>query len=130
MAQFLIPSGSKRISQLTSVSGISGSTAIPIVMGGDTVQVSHTDFLDSTVFNKQNTFTHPNTFYGNQTITGSLNVTGSLEVNNDVKIQNGYVILSQVSQSLEFEDDAAAELGNVPLGGLYRSGSFIKIRIS
>jgi hypothetical protein len=71
-----------------------------------------------------------NTFYGNQTITGSLNVTGSLEVNNDVKIQNSYVILTNVSQSLEFEDDAAAELGNVPLGGLYRSGSFIKIRIS
>ncbi len=63
-------------------------------------------------------------------ITGSLNVTGSLEVNNDVKIQNGYVILTNVSQSLEFVDDAAAEIGNVPLGGLYRSGSFIKIRIS
>ena len=70
-----------------------------------------------------------NTFYGNQTITGSLNVTGSLEVNNDVKIQNGYVILTNVSQSLEFVDDTAAAAGGVPLGGLYRSGNFILIRI-
>jgi hypothetical protein len=53
-----------------------------------------------------------NTFYGNQTI------------------QNGYVILSQVSQSLNFSDDAAAAIGGVPLGGLYRNGNFIAIRIS
>ena len=53
-----------------------------------------------------------NTFYGNQTIS------------------NGYVILSQVSQSLNFSDDAAAAIGGVPLGGLYRNGNFIAIRIS
>jgi hypothetical protein len=74
--------------------------------------------------------TGSNTFVGNQTIAGSLNVTGSLIIDNDVKIENGFSILTSVSQSLEFEDDAAAEIGNVPLGGLYRSGSFIKIRIS
>ncbi len=74
--------------------------------------------------------TGSNEFVGNQIITGSVDISGSLDINNDVKIENGYVILTQVSQSLEFEDDVAAELGNVPLGGLYRSGSFIKIRIS
>ena len=57
-------------------------------------------------------------------------MTGSFNIDNDVKIENGFTILTSVSQSLEFEDDAAAEIGNVPLGGLYRSGSFIKIRIS
>ena len=56
--------------------------------------------------------TGSNTFYGNQTV------------------QNGYVILSQVSQSLNFSDDAAAAIGGVPLGGLYRNGNFIAIRIS
>jgi hypothetical protein len=56
--------------------------------------------------------TGSNTFYGNQTIS------------------NGYVILSQVSQSLNFSDDAAAAIGGVPLGGLYRNGNFIAIRIS
>jgi hypothetical protein len=70
-----------------------------------------------------------NSLSGSYQITGSLNVTGSLEVNNDVKIQNGYVILTNVSQSLEFVDDTAAAAGGVPLGGLYRSGNFILIRI-
>jgi len=70
-----------------------------------------------------------NSLSGSYQITGSLNVTGSLNIDNDVKIENGFSILTSVSQSLEFADDTAAAAGGVPLGGLYRSGSFIKIRI-
>ena len=55
-------------------------------------------------------------------ITGSLDVTGSL-------ISRNTTILTQVSESLNFIDDAAAAAGGVPLGGLYRNGSFIQIRI-
>ena len=65
-----------------------------------------------------------NTFYGTQTISGSLLASGSSHT-----IQNGYVILQQVSQSLNFVDDTAAAAGGVPLGGLYRNGNFIVIRI-
>ena len=43
---------------------------------------------------------------------------------------NGFVILSQVSASLNFADDTAAAAGGVPLGGLYRSGNFILIRLT
>ena len=43
---------------------------------------------------------------------------------------NGFVVLSQVSESLNFEDDTAAAAGGVPLGGLYRSGNFIVIRLT
>ena len=57
-------------------------------------------------------------------ISGSLNVSGSSHT-----IQSGYVILQQVSQSLNFVDDTAAAAGGVPLGGLYRNGNFIVIRI-
>ena len=45
-------------------------------------------------------------------------------------ITNSYVVLTQVSQSLNFVDDTAAAAGGVPLGGLYRNGNFILIRIS
>jgi hypothetical protein len=38
-------------------------------------------------------------------------------------------VLTQVSQSLNYADDAAAAAGGVPLGGLYRNGNFIAIRI-
>jgi hypothetical protein len=45
-------------------------------------------------------------------------------------VTNGYVVLTQVSQSLNFTDDTTAAAGGVPLGGLYRNGNFIAIRIS
>jgi len=45
-------------------------------------------------------------------------------------ITSGYVVLTQVSQSLNFVDDAAAAAGGVPLGGLYRNGNFIMIRLT
>jgi hypothetical protein len=42
---------------------------------------------------------------------------------------SGYVVLTQVSQSLNFVDDTSAASGGVPLGGLYRNGNIIQIRI-
>jgi len=44
-------------------------------------------------------------------------------------ITNSYVVLTQVSSSLNYADDIAAAAGGVPLGGLYRNGNFILIRI-
>jgi hypothetical protein len=52
MAEYLAASGSRKVTELTSVSGVSGSTSMPIVMGGNTVRISHTDFVNSTVFNR------------------------------------------------------------------------------
>jgi hypothetical protein len=70
---------------------------------------------------------------GSLTLTGSLNITGSLNFfsgsEQPVQIQNGVLILSQVSASLNFANDAAAAAGGVPLGGLYRNGNAISIRI-
>ena len=43
---------------------------------------------------------------------------------------NGLVVLTNVSSSLNFTDDAAAATGGVPLGGLYRNGNFVMIRMS
>lgn len=45
-------------------------------------------------------------------------------------ITNGYVVLTQVSRSLNFADDTAAAAAGVPLGGLYRNGNFILIRLT
>lgn len=42
----------------------------------------------------------------------------------------GYIILSQVSASFDFADDAAAATGGVPLGGLYHTSGSIKIRLA
>jgi hypothetical protein len=45
-------------------------------------------------------------------------------------ITNSFIVLSNVSSSLNFVDDTAAAAGGVPLGGLYRNGNFILIRLS
>lgn len=59
-----------------------------------------------------------NTFSGETTFTNKITHT------------NGFIVLSEVSQSLNFVDDTAAAAGGVPLGGLYRNGNFIAIRIT
>ena len=48
----------------------------------------------------------------------------------DYSESTGAVILSQVSSSLNFVDDTAAATGGIPLGGLYRNGNFIVIRLT
>jgi hypothetical protein len=62
------------------------------------------------------------------TITGS-GVSGSLNVNNTLYVSSSYTILPQVSSSLNFANDTAAAAGGVPLGGLYRNGNVIQIRL-
>jgi hypothetical protein len=62
-------------------------------------------------------------------VSGSMLVTGSLAMSGSFT-QNGFTILTRVSQSLNYSDDPAAAAGGVPLGGLYRNGNFILIRVS
>ena len=62
-------------------------------------------------------------FSGNTKFDNNVNVSGSL-------INNSFVVLSQVSGSLNFTNDSDAATGGVPLGGLYRNGSFIMIRMT
>lgn len=69
---------------------------------------------------------------GSLYVSNSLSVSGELSINNagstSVTVENGYVVLTQVSESLNFASDGAAASGGVPLGGLYHSNGFIKIR--
>lgn len=64
--------------------------------------------------------------------TGSLNATldvsGSVAVTGSI-FATSLAVLSQVSSSLNFANDSAAASGGVPKGGLYRSGSFVLIRL-
>ena len=61
---------------------------------------------------------------------GSYATTGSNTFTTTQTISSSSIVLSQVSSSLNFDNDASAAIGGVPLGGLYRSGSFVLIRLS
>ena len=69
-------------------------------------------------------------YNGAAVISGSLLVSQSTAAGTAVTIENGHTILAQVSESLEFDNDTLAAAGGVPLGGLYRSGNFIAIRLT
>jgi hypothetical protein len=62
-------------------------------------------------------------------VSGSALISGSVVMSGSFT-QNGFTILTRVSQSLNYADDPAAAAGGVPLGGLYRNGNFILIRLS
>lgn len=67
-------------------------------------------------------------FFGTYNFRTGINVTGSLLVTGSANI-NGFMTYPQVSASLNFADDTAAAAGGVPLGGLYRNGNAIQIRL-
>ena len=67
---YQVATGSKKISNLASISGISGSAVIPVVMSntvgstypitnGTTHQISYEDFRESVIENNANVFTQP-----------------------------------------------------------------------
>ena len=69
-------------------------------------------------------------YNGAAVISGSLLVSQSTAAGTAVTVENGHTILAQVSESLNYNNDTEAAAGGVPLGGLYRSGNFIAIRLT
>ena len=65
---------------------------------------------------------------GSGNINNGLNVTGSHNISGSISTTNT-IVLPKVSSSYNFINDAAAAAGGIPLGGLYRSGSFVLIRL-
>jgi hypothetical protein len=86
-----------------------------------------------------------NTFVeGSLNVSGSTTMTGSLILSSSAAIElqvigntemtgsllvSSFTTLASVSSSLNFADDTAAAAGGVPLGGLYRNGNFVMIRL-
>jgi len=81
------------------------------------------------------TFLTPLVAKSGSIITGSFNVSGSSTFNGNQTISGSLLVssfttLASVSSSLNFADDTAAAAGGVPLGGLYRNGNFVMIRLT
>jgi hypothetical protein len=65
----------------------------------------------------------------NTTANQTLQVNATTTITNSQTLQS-FTILSNVSASLNFTDDTTAAAGGVPLGGLYRNGNFVMIRLT
>jgi len=113
-----------------------------IVRGTLQAEQIHTTFTSSSVVFQSGSTKFGNTIDDTHLFTGSIFISGAAyirgetdfinqnEGGNAINVRNGFVILSQVSSSLNYANDNAAALHGVPLGGLYRNGNFIQIRIS
>lgn len=116
---------------------ITGSLVIKGTLQAEQV---HTTFTSSSVIYQSGSTNFGNTPDDLHRFTGSVQILGNTYLRGETDfvnpggnaaiVRNGFVILSQVSQSLNYANDNAAALNGVPLGGLYRNGNFIQIRIS
>jgi hypothetical protein len=118
---------------------ITGSLIVKGVLQAEQI---HTTFTSSSVIFQSGSTTFGNTIDDTHIFTGSISLSGSAQLRGQVdfvnqsiggtavNVRNGFTILSHVSQSLNYANDNAAALNGVPLGGLYRNGNFIQIRIS
>jgi hypothetical protein len=124
---------------------ISANTEITgslIIKGTLQAEQIHTSFTSSSVVFQSGSTKFGNTVDDTHQFTGSILLSGSAQIRGQVdfvnqsidgtaiNIRNGFAVLSHVSQSLNYANDNAAALNGVPLGGLYRNGNFIQIRIS
>ena len=107
----------KKITELPLINTISGSTAIPIVIGGTTDQVSIENL--SKFATAYSATTASNHFIGNQTITGDVNVSGKITAEEyHTTITSASVIYQ--SGSTKFGDDSGDThtfLGTLTLNG-------------
>jgi hypothetical protein len=124
---------------------ISANTEITgslVVKGTLQAEQIHTTFTSSSVVFQSGSTKFGNTIDDTHHFTGSILLSGSAQLRGQVdfvnqnidgtaiNVRNGFVVLSHVSSSLNYANDNAAALNGVPLGGLYRNGNFIQIRIS
>jgi len=118
---------------------ITGSLVIKGTLQAEQI---HTTFTSSSVVFQSGSTRFGNTIDDTHLFTGSLFISGAAYIRgeadfinqtpggNAINISNGFVVLGHVSSSLNYANDNAAAANGVPLGGLYRNGNFIQIRIS
>jgi len=106
----------KKISQLSELLSPNADDVFAMVNGGVTKKIQHSNYA-ANVRNLNQSLKS-----SELTVSGSLFITGSVSM-------NAIIDLAHVSASLDFPGDAEAAAGGVPLGGVYRSGNLLAIRI-
>jgi len=134
--QYDYTSGKLKINANTEITGSL------VVKGTLQAEQIHTTFTSSSVIyqsgstkwgdsvNDTHTITGRMLHSGSSALVGRLDIANFSPLGTAVDVRDGFVVLAQVSSSLNYANDNAAALNGVPLGGLYRNGNFIQIRIS
>tara|TARA_B100000085_G_C18479885_1_gene486789 strand:+ start:362 stop:928 length:567 start_codon:yes stop_codon:yes gene_type:complete len=120
--------------------GVTSVTGSLVVSDTITAQTFNTELVSSSILYDSGSTKFGDTLDDVHSFTGSLELSGSQEISGSIVLENtsstvatvdsGYILLTEVSESLNFADDTAAAAGGIPLGGLYRNGNFIQIRLT
>jgi hypothetical protein len=103
----------------------SNNTFIGAVILPQTSSINNTIIIADGLNNQRLTITNS----GLAIFSNSLYVSGSTTTSGSLTVQRSTAILSQVSQSFNFTNDAEASGSGIPLGGLYHTSGTIKIRL-
>ena len=101
----------KKITELPLITGISGSTSLPIVTGGTTNQITAQNFTE---FSRNIIRATANTFTANQTITGNLTVSGNGSIAGNVVV--GGIITAQEYHTELVSSSVIYESGSTKFG--------------
>ena len=126
---------------LYNESGTTASITGSLIVTGDiTAEQFHTEIQSASIVYTSGSTKFGNSSDDNHAFTGSLQTSGSFTVtgtsileataSNSLKVEAGYVVLTEVSESLNFVSDASASQAGVPLGGIYRNGNAVYIRLT
>ena len=120
----------------TNVASITGSL---VITENITAQEFHTEFVSSSIIQQSGSTVFGNDsqdlhqFSGSIDVTGSLLTSGSFTLTNTgstaMTVKDGHIILTEVLTTT-YANDTAAATGGVPVGGLYRNGNFVQIRLT
>jgi len=120
----------------TNHASITGSL---VITENITAQEFHTEFVSSSILHQSGSTKFGDDsqdlhqFSGSIDLTGSLETSGSFTLTNtgstSMTVKDGYIILTEVLAN-NYANDSAAETGGVPVGGLYRNGNFVQIRLT
>ena len=119
-----------------NVASITGSL---VITENITAQEFHTEFVSSSIIQQSGSTVFGNDsqdlhqFSGSIDVTGSLVTSGSFTLTNtgstSMTVKDGHIILTEVLATT-YANDTAAATGGVPVGGLYRNGNFVQIRLT
>ena len=123
---FATPSTGTAIAMFSGINGAPNATSASYAVSASNALSSSYAISASNALSSSYAISSSYSLSGSNAVTSSYAITASY-LN---PVTTGYVVLTQVSASLNYVDDTAAAAGGVPLGGLYRNGNFIMIRIS
>ena len=119
-----------------NVASITGSL---VITDSITAQEFNNEFVSSSIIHQSGSTRFGDDsqdlhqFSGSVDVTGSLTTSGSFTLTNtgatSMTVKDGHIILTEVLGAT-YANDTAAASGGIPVGGLYRNGNFVQIRLT